>query len=111
MDILMTREALSKILENALNLGRIDYIDMITPEYDKIKQREAQRYLKRRGYEPKVLDEWRNMGLIHRRKDGARNSPVYYSLKEIQKQITITEMSKGNIRTHIPKLENREPPT
>ena len=96
-EIVMRGEAFEKIKENAMFLGQIQYMTMITPESDKIKQREAQRYLKRRGYEPKVLDEWRNMGLIHRRKDGARNSSVYYSLKEIQRQITVTEMMKGNI--------------
>ncbi len=105
MDVLISRESLDRIIEHAMFLGQIQYMTMITPESDKIKQREAQRYLKRRGYEPKVLDEWRNMGLIHRRKDGARNSSVYYSLKEIQRQITVTEMSKGNIRTHIPKCK------
>ena len=102
-EIVMKREAFDKIIEHAMFLGQIQYMTMITPESDKIKQREAQRYLKRRGYEPKVLDEWRNMGLIHRRKDGARNSSVYYSLKEIQKQISVTEMTKGDISYLEPK--------
>ena len=101
-EILMKRDALDRIVQQAMFLGQVQYMTMIEPASDKIKQREAIRYLKRRGYEPKVLDEWTGMKLIHRRKDGEGTSPVYYSLKEIQRQITVTEMAKGNIRNIYP---------
>lgn len=101
--IVMKREALDKIVQQAMFLGQVQYMTMIEPESDKIKQREAIRYLKRHGYEPKMLDEWRNMGLIHRRKlNDGRTSPVYYSLKEIQRQITVNEMVKGDITSIYP---------
>ena len=94
----MSRDALDKIVENAMFLGQVQYMTMIAPERDTMKQREAKRYLQRRGYEPKVLDEWVDLGMIHRRKScDSPNSPVLYSLKEIQRQITVTEMKKGNI--------------
>lgn len=101
--IAIKRDALLQIVQQAMFLGQIQYMTMIKPERDRIKQREAQRYLENLGYSPKLLDDWRNMGLIHRRKDGGKNSPVYYSLKEIQKQISVTEMTKGDISYLEPK--------
>ena len=97
MRVTMEREALDRIVQQAMFLGQVQYMTMIEPETDKMKQREAKRYLARRGLDPKVLDEWVKARLICRRKDGEGNSPVYYSLKEIQRQITVTEMMKGNI--------------
>lgn len=94
----MNRDALDRIVQQAMFLGQVQYMTMIEPESDKIKQREAQRYLRRRGYEPKVLEEWVQQRLISRRKDGEGNSAVWYSLKEIQRQITVTEMVKGDIK-------------
>lgn len=95
----MNRDALDKIVQQALFLGMVQYQTMIEPESDNMKQREAKRYLQRRGYSPKVLEEWVTAGYIHRRKDGdvKSNMPVYYSLREIQRQITVTEMKKGQI--------------
>lgn len=93
----MEREAFDRIIQQAMYLGQVQYMTMIEPETDKMKQREAKRYLKRRGLDPKVLDEWIDLKLVHRRKEGEGNSPVWYSLKEIQRQITVTEMAKGNI--------------
>jgi len=98
MRVTMEREALDRIVQQAMFLGQVQYMTMIEPETDKMKQREARRYLIRRGYDQKVLDEWVNAGLVNRRKDGEGNAPVYYSLKEIQRQITVTEMMKGNIQ-------------
>ena len=102
MDVLISREAVNKMIEHAVFLGQIEYMTMITPEEDRIRKAEAVRYLKRRGYSPKVLDDWVQMKFIHRRKYGEKNSPVYYSLKEIQRQILATETMKGNIREYIP---------
>lgn len=97
MKIAMEREALDRIVQQAMFLGQVQYMTMIEPETDKMKQREAKRYLARRGFDPKVLDEWVQARLVSRRKDGEGNAPVYYSLKEIQRQITVTEMVKGKI--------------
>lgn len=97
MEVKMNRDALDNIVQQAMYLGQVQYMTMIEPERDKIKQREARRYLKRRGYEPRLLDEWIQQKLINRRKCGEGNCAVYYSLREIQRQITVTEMVRGNI--------------
>ena len=94
---------LQNIVEQAAYNSQIQYRRLVTPDHDKVKQREAKRYLQQLGYEPKVLDEWVQYGFIHRRKDGERNSAVYYSLIEIQRQIVAVEMKKGNINYLYPE--------
>ena len=98
MEVKMKMETLQNIVQQSLFLGMVQYQSMIRPEDDKVKQREAVRYLKRRGYEPKCLKEWTERGYIHRRKTGdSPTSPVMYSILEIQRHITAIEMKKGNI--------------
>lgn len=103
MEIIMKRDALDAIVQQAMFLGQVQYMTMIEPERDSLKQAEARRYVERRGYKPKILEEWVGAGLISRRKYGDGNSHVYYSLKEIQRQITVTEMVKGGIRNYVPE--------
>lgn len=86
---------LQNIVEQAAYNSQIQYRRLVTPDHDKLKQREAKRYLQQLGYEPKVLDEWVQCGCVHKRKDGQRNSAVYYSLREIQRQLTAMEKKKS----------------
>ena len=79
---------LQNIVEQAAYQSQIQYRRLVTPDHDKLKQREAKRYLQQLGYEPKILDEWVQCGFVHKHKDGQRNSAVYYSLREIQRQLT-----------------------
>lgn len=79
---------LQNIVEQAAYQSQIQYRRLVTPDHDKLKQREAKRYLQQLGYESKILDEWVQCGFVHKHKDGQRNSAVYYSLREIQRQLT-----------------------
>lgn len=79
---------LQNIVEQAAYQSQIQYRRLVTPDHDKLKQREAKRYLQQLGYEQKILDEWVQCGFVHKHKDGQRNSAVYYSLREIQRQLT-----------------------
>lgn len=88
---------LQNIVEQAAYQSQIQYRRLVTPDHDKVKQREAKRYLQQLGYEPKILDEWVQCGFVHKHKDGQRNSAVYYSLREIQRQLTAIEKKKGNM--------------
>lgn len=94
----MTYEALGNIVQQAFTAGMLQYRTMVRPESDKVKQREAKRYLQQLGYEPKLLDDLVEQRRIHRRKDGdaKSNCSVYYSMREIQKQLAVIEMKKGN---------------
>lgn len=104
MKVEMSYDALSKIVKSAFNAGILQYRTMIRPESDKIKQREAKRYLQLLGYEPKLLDELVEQRRIHRRKDGdaKSNCAIYYSLSEIQRQIVTIEMKKGKLTQIFP---------
>lgn len=95
MQVEVSFEALQHIVQQACNLGMIQYRNMVAPDSDKMKQREAQRYLQRLGFDPKILKDWVQFGYVRKRKDGERNSAVWYSLNEIQRQIVAVEMKKG----------------
>lgn len=68
-------------------LSEIQLRDMMAPKGNRIKQREAQRYLKRLGHDPKLLDKWVGNGLLRKTKEGNSNCPVWYSIKDIQRLI------------------------
>ena len=85
---------LQNIVEQAAYNSQIQYRRLVTPDHDKVKQREAKRYLQQLVYEPKLLDEWVQCGFVRKHKDGQRNSAVYYSLREIQRQLTAIEKKK-----------------
>lgn len=66
-----------------------------SPVSDKIKQREAYRWLKTLGYEPSLLDKLEKEGLVHKKRKGAsKNSPIMYSKFEIQSAINALKISK-----------------
>ena len=66
-------------------LGVAAYIKATQPSLDKIKQREAYRWLKSIGKKPHLLDKLEEMGLVKGEREGAgKNSPIYYSKLEIQ---------------------------
>jgi hypothetical protein len=79
----------------AVSAGVQDYIRGTHPERDYIKQAEAKRYLKSRGYRPVMLRKWSDYGLLHPVKTGeARNSPTLYSLAEIKKVISTVALQR-----------------
>lgn len=86
------------IVSTAITLGMINYRTMIEPASDKIKQREAKRYLVKLGYKPSVLENMTSAGLIHRRKDGDGNSPIYYSAKELQKALLTLAIQEEELK-------------
>lgn len=104
MKVEMTYEAIGNLVQQSFTAGMLQYRNMVKPESDKIKQREAKRYLQLLGYEPKLLDELVEQRRIHRRKDGdaKSNCAIYYSLSEIQRQIVTIEMKKGKLTQIFP---------
>jgi hypothetical protein len=70
---------------------------MVEPLSDKISQRKALHYIRRMGYSQKLLSAWTDRGLVHRHKDGDRNSPVYYSMKELSRAILMEKVEENEI--------------
>lgn len=94
----MRTSEIGTIISTAITLGMINYRTMIEPASDKIKQREAKRYLVKLGYKPSVLENMTSAGLIHRKKDGDGNSPIYYSAKELQKALLTLAIQEEEIK-------------
>lgn len=66
-------------------LGVAAYIKATQPSLDRIKQREAYRWMKALGHKPALLDRMESEGLIKGIREGqGKNSPIYYSRLEIQ---------------------------
>lgn len=81
------------LLSTAVAAGVQDYIKGIDPEQDSVKQSEAKRYLKTRGYKPVMLQKWVDAGLLHPVKTGdTQNCATIYSLAEIKKAISTVKL-------------------
>nr|WP_298672353.1 hypothetical protein [uncultured Prevotella sp.] len=93
----MTIETLTNIISSAVALGMAQYRTMVEPLSDKISQRKALHYIRRMGYSQKLLSAWTDRGLVHRHKDGERNSPVYYSMKELSRAILMEKVEENEI--------------
>ena len=75
------------IIATAIALGMALHNQMVNPSGDKISQRNAINFLRQRHIASTKLNVWCDMGLLHKRKDGDRNSKVYYSIAELNKCI------------------------
>lgn len=81
------------LVSTAVAAGVQDYIKGIDPEQDRIKQTEARRYLKTRGFKPVMLRKWTDAGLLHPVKTGeTQNCATIYSLAEIKKAISTVRL-------------------
>lgn len=70
----------------AFAAGKQDYANDIDPTQDRMKQNEAKRFLKSRGYKPVMLRKWTDAGLLHPVKTGeTQNCPTVYSKAELRK--------------------------
>lgn len=86
---------LLSLVSLAVSAGVQDYIRGTNPDRDRVKQAEAMRYLKSRGYQPVMLRKWRDAGLLHPVKTGERqNCATIYSLAEIKKVISAVELKR-----------------
>ena len=93
----MRTSEIGTIISTAITLGMINYRTMIEPASDRMKQREAKRYLAKPGCKSTTLERLTEMGLVHRKKDGEGNSPVYYSAKEIQSAVLAVRVKQETI--------------
>ena len=88
---------LQTIIANAVMLGLIQYRNSLNPSSDRMKQREVWRYLERLGYKRSILNNWVEMGIVRKRKDGDGNTSVYYSFAEIQSAVLTAKVMENNV--------------
>lgn len=85
----MTLEDLKRFVSDCCSAAVQDYVKGVDPERDKVKQSEAKRYLKSRGFMPVMLKRWTSIGLLHPQKTGeTQNCATMYSLAELKQAIS-----------------------
>ena len=80
MDIIDIGGIVADFMHVGYNAAVKDY----DPPQDKLRQSEVKKWPKFRKIDFKTFQELEKQGLIHARKGGAVNSPLYYSKAEIQ---------------------------
>lgn len=90
MDIIDIGGIISDFVRVGYNAAVKDY----DPPQDKLRQSEVKKWLKFRNIDFKTFKELEKKGLIHARKGGAANSPLYYSKVEIQKAFATMRLNR-----------------
>ncbi len=90
MDIIDIGGIIADFVRVGYNAAVKDY----DPPQDKLRQSEVKKWLKFRNIDFKTFKELEKQGLIHGRKGGAANSPLYYSKVEIQKAFATMRLNR-----------------
>lgn len=90
MDIIDIGGIIADFVRVGYNAAVKDY----DPPQDKLRQSDVKKWLKFRNIDFKAFKELEKKGLIHARKGGAANSPLYYSKVEIQKAFATMRLNR-----------------
>lgn len=90
MDIIDIGSIISDFVRVGYNAAVKDY----DPPQDNLRQSDVKKWLKFRNIDFKTFKELEKQGLIHARKGGAANSPLYYSKVEIQKAFATMRLNR-----------------
>lgn len=91
----ITLQDLNRFVSNAVDAGIQAYERTRDPQSDRIKQSDAKRFLKSRGFQPAMLQKWVDARLVTPMKSGSsQNSAVWYSLADIKKAICIVRLKE-----------------
>ncbi len=86
-----------ELVKQAVMLGMVQYHDMMSRGKERLKQREAWRYMEAQGFQRSKLDEWVSKGVVTKRKDSDKpNAPTWYELIEIQQAIVAELLTDGS---------------
>jgi len=104
MDIIDIGSIISDFVRVGYNAAVKDY----DPPQDKLRQSDVKKWLKFRNIDFKAFKELEKKGLIHARKGGAANSPLYYSKVEIQKAFATMRLNRLMITNELSDYERRK---
>lgn len=104
MDIIDIGGIVADFMHVGYNAAVKDY----DPPQDKLRQAEVKKWLKFRKIEFKTFQELEKQGLIHARKGGAVNSPLYYSKAEIQGAFATMRLNRLMITNELSDYERRK---
>lgn len=83
MELKLTIEKLNNIITEAINVGRADFMQLITPSASVITKPQLLKYLKYRGFHPADLKRWEDLGLLAYKQD-APNCTKRYQMKDVE---------------------------
>lgn len=92
MELKLTIEKLNNIITEAMNVGRADFMQIITPSASVITKPQLLKYLKYRGFHPADLKRWEELGLLAYKQDGP-NCTKRYLMKDVEACILKQMMS------------------
>lgn len=104
MDIIDIGGIIADFVRVGYNAAVKDY----DPPQDKLRQAEVRKWLKFRKIDFKAFHELEKQGLIHARKGGAANSPLYYSKVEIQKAFATMRLNRLMTTNELSDYERRK---
>lgn len=104
MDIIDIGSIISDFVRVGYNAAVKDY----DPPQDNLRQSDVKKWLKFRNIDFKTFKELEKKGLIHARKGGAANSPLYYSKVEIQKAFATMRLNRLMITNELSDYERRK---
>lgn len=104
MDIIDIGSIISDFVRVGYNAAVKDY-DL--PQ-DNLRQSDVKKWLKFRNIDFKMFKDLEKQGLIHARKGGAANSPLYYSKVEIQKAFATMRLNRLMITNELSDYERRK---
>lgn len=104
MDIIDIGSIISDFVRVGYNAAVKDY----DPPQDKLRQSDVKKWLKFRNIDFKMFKDLEKQGLIHARKGGAANSPLYYSKVEIQKAFATMRLNRLMITNELSDYERRK---
>lgn len=91
----ITLERLKDLCAMAVAAGIQKHEQGMHPDYDIVCKNEAERFLRRNGIRPAMLQIWTDAGLLTPVKNGEkRNSRVYYSLADIRNAMFVVEVKR-----------------
>ena len=90
MEIRTIKELVSNAFSAGFNAAQIE----CGLRSDKLRRKEARRFLAMRGVCEVTLDKWIASGLIEEHKGDSINSPRWYSLNEINKVLTSLQIKE-----------------
>lgn len=90
----MSLSEIKQLVSTAFQAGRMDAQFDIGLRSDKIRRKDAECYLASKGYEKQILSKWVSDRLIKEYVGEKKNSPRYYSLREINELIVSVQIKK-----------------
>lgn len=90
----MSLSEIKQLVSVAFQAGRMDAQFEMGLRSDRIRRKDAECYLASKGFEKQMIDKWVKNRLMKEYVGDSKNSPRYYSLKEINELVVSCQIKK-----------------